>query len=54
MIRWPLGIAQYEIGHAARLERVEAACPAWLRLAGSSYRGVSLNLCIKEAVHWSP
>ena len=54
IIRHPLGIAQYEQGHAALLERIETATPPWLRLAGSSYRGVSLNLCIKEALDWSP
>jgi len=54
VIRHPLGIAQYESGHAARLARIEQACPPWLRLAGSSYRGVALNACVKEAVGWAP
>ena len=54
IVRHPLGIAQYEIGHGARLERIGAVCPPWLRLAGSSYRGVSLNACIKEALEWTP
>jgi len=54
IIRHPLGIAQYEIGHEARVAAAEAACPEWLRLAGSSYRGVSLNGCIKEALDWTP
>ncbi len=54
IIRHPLGIAQYEIGHAERVAAAEAACPEWLRLAGSSYRGVSLNGCIKEALDWTP
>jgi len=50
VIRHPLGIAQYELGHAALLDRIAAATPAWLRLAGSSYRGVALNSCVKEAL----
>ncbi|MHC4548446.1 MAG: protoporphyrinogen oxidase [Planctomycetota bacterium] len=54
VIRHPLGIAQYERGHADLLRQIAEACPPWLRLAGSSYRGVSLNLCIKEALDWSP
>ena len=54
VIRHPLGIAQYEVGHAGLVGRIEAACPPWLRLAGSSYRGVSINLCVKEALDWHP
>ena len=41
VIRHPLGIAQYELGHADLLQRIEAHRPDWLRLAGSSYRGVA-------------
>ena len=54
VIRHPLGISQYEIGHRDLLAEIEAACPPWLRLAGSSYRGVALNLCIKDARSWTP
>ena len=54
VIRHPLGICQYEIGHADLLEQIEAACPADLRLAGASYRGVALNACVKEARTWLP
>ncbi len=54
VIRHPLGIAQYEIGHADLMAQIDAATPAHLRLTGSSYRGVALNLCIKEARAWSP
>ncbi|MHC4958747.1 MAG: protoporphyrinogen oxidase [Planctomycetota bacterium] len=54
VIRHPLGIAQYEVGHAALLDEIDAARPEGLRLAGSSYRGVALNACVKEAVDWAP
>jgi len=54
VIRWPLGIAQYEVGHAELLARIESACPDWLRVAGSSYRGVALNACVEEALDWTP
>jgi len=54
VIRHPLGIAQYERGHADRLALIEQASPPWLRLTGSSYRGVSINACIKEALDWAP
>jgi oxygen-dependent protoporphyrinogen oxidase len=45
------GIAQYTIGHAARLARIESRLREYpgLFLAGSSYRGVSINACIEDA-----
>ena len=54
VIRHPLGIAQYETGHQQVLEEIASATPDWLRLAGSSYRGVAINACVKEALDWSP
>lgn len=54
IVRHPLGICQYEIGHAQLLAQIEAACPAGLRLCGASYRGVALNACVKEARSWLP
>jgi oxygen-dependent protoporphyrinogen oxidase len=54
VIRHPLGIAQYERGHARLLAEIERAAPGWLRLTGSSYRGVAINACIQEALDWSP
>ncbi len=44
-------IAQYVPGHLARLRRIEtrlAARPGLL-LTGSSYRGISVNACVKDA-----
>ena len=45
------GIPQYEVGHLARLERIArlTARHPGLYLAGSSYRGVSMNSCVAEA-----
>jgi oxygen-dependent protoporphyrinogen oxidase len=45
------GIAQYTIGHAARLARIESRLGRYpgLFLAGNSYRGVSINACIEDA-----
>lgn len=54
VIRHPLGISQYEIGHEELLAEIERRCPPWLRLAGSSYRGVALNACVKDARDWEP
>lgn len=45
------GIAQYTIGHLARVaeaERLETEHPG-LMLTGASYRGVSVNGCVKDA-----
>ena len=49
--RHPRGIPQYERGHLARLQRIEALTAAHpgLFLAGNSYRGVSMNACIADA-----
>jgi oxygen-dependent protoporphyrinogen oxidase len=51
VVRWPRGIPQYEVGHLARLERIDAAAAELpgLVLAGSAYRGVGVNDCLREA-----
>jgi len=51
VFRHRVGIAQYDVGHAARLERIEASVKSHpgLWLAGSSYYGVAMNLCIENA-----
>jgi oxygen-dependent protoporphyrinogen oxidase len=48
--RWPEGISQYTIGHLDRVEAAEtAARSVGVELAGSPFRGVSVNDCIKQA-----
>jgi protoporphyrinogen/coproporphyrinogen III oxidase len=49
--RWPLGIAQYTVGHAERLSRIHARLGALpgLWVAGSSFYGVSMNACFDKA-----
>ncbi len=50
IVRWERGISQYEVGHLARVAAAEtAAAAAGLELAGSPYRGVSVNDCIRQA-----
>ncbi len=51
VIRHPRAIAQYEPGHLARLARLDRGLRSLpgLVLAGSSYRGISVNACTKEA-----
>ncbi len=51
VFRHPRAIAQYEPGHLDRLRRIDAQLAGLpgLHLGGSSYRGVSVNACIKES-----
>ena len=43
VVRWPRAIPQYEIGHSARVNRIEAAVAALpgLAITGNGLRGVS-------------
>lgn len=52
IIRHTRGIPQYVRGHTARLQQIEARLQRHpgLYLAGNSYRGVSINACISDAV----
>jgi len=51
IIRHQRAIAQYTPGHLARLRELDAVCAQFsgLHLTGSSYRGISVNYCLKEA-----
>jgi oxygen-dependent protoporphyrinogen oxidase len=51
VIRHERAIAQYVPGHLARLRRIEGeiAHRRGLFLTGSSYRGISVNACVKQA-----
>ena len=51
VIRHPHAIAQYRPGHLRRMKTIEATLEDWpgLVLTGSSYRGISVNYCAKEA-----
>ncbi len=50
IVRHPAGIAQYTLGHLDRVEAIEQATRAGgLEVTGSSYRGVSVNDCIRQA-----
>ncbi len=51
VIRHERAIAQYEPGHLARLARVDRELEHLhgLVLTGSSYRGISVNACVREA-----
>jgi oxygen-dependent protoporphyrinogen oxidase len=47
--RWPKSMAQYVIGHAARLKQIEAQTAAipGLHLAGNAYTGIGIPDCIR-------
>jgi protoporphyrinogen/coproporphyrinogen III oxidase len=49
--RWPLGIAQYRLGHQDRLDRIHARLREnpGLWVAGSSFYGISMNACFERA-----
>jgi oxygen-dependent protoporphyrinogen oxidase len=51
VLRHRLGIPQYTIGHPRRVARIEERLTyhPGLWVCGSSYRGVSVNLCVEEA-----
>lgn len=51
VVRWPRAIPQYNVGHADRVARIEAAVGrfAGLHIAGNSYYGVALNDCTESA-----
>jgi oxygen-dependent protoporphyrinogen oxidase len=48
IIRWPLGIPQYTLGHGDRLARIarEVERSPGLYLVGNGYRGIALNDCV--------
>jgi oxygen-dependent protoporphyrinogen oxidase len=49
--RWPAAMPQYVVGHAARLERLDAALSdsPGLTLSGAAYRGAGLAGCVAQA-----
>jgi protoporphyrinogen/coproporphyrinogen III oxidase len=51
VFRWPLGIAQYRLGHQERLDRIHDRLREHpgLWVAGSSFYGISMNACFERA-----
>jgi oxygen-dependent protoporphyrinogen oxidase len=49
IFRWPRSMAQYTVGHAARLAEIEARAAAipGLYLAGNAYQGIGIPDCIR-------
>jgi oxygen-dependent protoporphyrinogen oxidase len=46
--RWPGAFAQYRPHHQAWVTAIEAALPAGLFVAGSSYRGIGIPACVRD------
>ncbi|RMG94181.1 MAG: protoporphyrinogen oxidase [Chloroflexi bacterium] len=46
--RWRQGNPQYDVGHLARVDAIEAALPAGLYVTGSPYRGVGVPDCVRQ------
>jgi len=49
VVRWPSAMPQYEVGHLERLDRIEAALPPGVFLAGQSYRGAGIADAVRQA-----
>ena len=51
VVRWPRAIPQYNVGHLARVERIDRRLSAvrGLHLTGNAFRGVGVNDCIRNA-----
>jgi oxygen-dependent protoporphyrinogen oxidase len=51
VVRWPRSFPQYEVGHIARVDRIEAALTRLpgLVVAGAAYRGLGLAACVRQA-----
>lgn len=49
VFRWLEGYPQAHVGHMERVDILEKSLPAGIALAGSSYRGVAVPDCIRQA-----
>lgn len=49
VVRWPVSMPQYEVGHLERVARIRAALPPGIFVAGQSYDGVGIPDCVRSA-----
>ena len=49
VVRWPLAMPQYEVGHLDRIARIEAAVPPGAFVVGQAYRGAGIPDCVRQA-----
>ena len=50
IFRWPHGFPQADVGHLQLVDRIEAALPPTITLAGNSYRGIGAPDCARQGV----
>ncbi|HRW08609.1 MAG TPA: protoporphyrinogen oxidase [Caldilineaceae bacterium] len=48
VFRWPHGFPQADVGHLSLIDRIEAALPPTIALAGNSYRGIGVPDCVRQ------
>ncbi|HXF61065.1 MAG TPA: protoporphyrinogen oxidase, partial [Caldilineaceae bacterium] len=49
LYRWRNATPQYDVGHLAQVEAIEAALPPGLYVTGSPYRGIGIPDCVHQA-----
>src|SRR5690606_1854874 len=49
LYRWRNATPQYDVGHLAQVEAIEAALPAGIYVTGSPYRGIGIPDCVHQA-----
>ena len=49
VVRWPSSMPQYEVGHAARVQRIRQGLPAGIFVVGNAYEGVGIPDCVRAA-----
>ncbi|MEA2557544.1 MAG: protoporphyrinogen/coproporphyrinogen oxidase [Actinomycetota bacterium] len=49
VVRWPVSMPQYEVGHAARVARIREGLPAGIFVIGNAYDGVGIPDCVRAA-----
>lgn len=51
IFRWPRSMAQYTVGHLARLQQLEVRMRQWpsIHLVGNAYRGIGIPDCVRLA-----
>ena len=48
IFRWPHGFPQADVGHLQLIDRIDAALPPTIALAGNSYRGIGVPDCVRQ------
>lgn len=48
IFRWQNGFPQADVGHLELIDRIEAALPGTIALAGNSYRGIGVPDCVRQ------